>query len=111
MAASFRAQVIVPVFSLRTQTLHVHIHVRQHLHHVFTGILARLIVVEAEIDHIQLRILPQPLQHRLNRRTAAGHIAVFQPTCRKHKVWCWAAAMEEKAVSRRWWTVTIFTVS
>lgn len=82
MAASFRAQVIVPVFSLRTQTLHVHIHLLQHLHHVFTGILARLIVVEAEIDHIQLRILPQPLQHRLNRRTAAGHIAVFQPACR-----------------------------
>ena len=36
---------IVPVFSLRTQTLHVHIHLLQHLHHVFTGILARLIVV------------------------------------------------------------------
>ena len=31
--------------------------------------------------------------------------------CRKRKAWCWAAAMEEKAVSRRWWTVTIFTVS
>ena len=32
-------------------------------------------------------------------------------TCRKHKVWCWAAATAEKAVSRRWWTAMIFTAS
>lgn len=74
MAASLRAQVIVPVFSLWTQTLHVHIHVCQYLHHTFTGVLTSLVIVEAEIYHIQLRILTQPLQHRLNRRTAAGHI-------------------------------------
>lgn len=72
--ASLRAQVIVPVFPLWTQTLHVHIHVRQYLHHTFTGVLARLIVVQAEIYHIQLRILPQTLQHRLDECAAAGHI-------------------------------------
>ena len=82
MAASFRAQVIVPVLSLRTQTLHVHIHVRQYLHHTFTGVLTSLVIVEAEIHHIQLRILPQSLQHRLDGCAAAGHIAVFQPACR-----------------------------
>ena len=32
-------------------------------------------------------------------------------TCRKLKVWCWAAATAEKAVSRRWWTAMIFTAS
>ena len=82
MAASLRAQVIVPVLSLWTQTLHVHIHVRQYLHHTFTGVLTSLVIVEAEIHHIQLRILPQSLQHRLDGCAAAGRVAGFQPACR-----------------------------
>ena len=31
--------------------------------------------------------------------------------CRKRKAWCWAAATEEKAASRRWWTTMTSTVS
>ena len=31
--------------------------------------------------------------------------------CRKRKAWCWAAATEEKAASRRWWTAMTSTVS
>ena len=80
--AALRTQVIVPVFPLRTQAFYVHIHVRQYLHHGLAGILTSLVIVEAEIYHIQLRILPQTLQHRVDGRAAAGHIAVLQPTRR-----------------------------
>ena len=58
MAASFRAQVIVPVFSLRAQALYIHIHILQHLHHVLAGVLTCLIVIKTEVHHIQLLILP-----------------------------------------------------
>ena len=72
MAASFRTQVIIPVLPLWAQALYIHIHILQHLHHVLAGVLTCLIVIKTEVHHIQLWILPQALQHRLDGRTTAG---------------------------------------
>ena len=47
--------------------------------HAVAGVIARVIVVEAEVHRVQLGVLPQPFQHRLDGEPAAGNIAVLLP--------------------------------
>ena len=75
----FSAEIVIPVLAHRAEPLHIQAHVLQRIRHTVAGVFARIIVVEAQIHHVQLRILPQPLQHRLDGEPAAGNVAVLLP--------------------------------
>ena len=76
----FGPEVIVPVLVYRTEPLHLQAHVLQRIRHAVAGVIARVIVVEAEVHRVQLWILPQPFQHRLDGCPAAGDVAVLLPS-------------------------------
>ena len=66
LSLKFGAQIVVPILAYRTEPLYLQAHVLQRICHAVAGIIARVIVVKAEVHRVQLWILPQPFQHRLD---------------------------------------------
>ena len=62
----FGPEIVVPVLAHRAEPLYLQAHVLQRIRHAVAGVIARVIVVEAEVHRVQLWILPQPFQHRLD---------------------------------------------